>query len=635
MKKRIAALCGLLLLTTIFFSMFVGLQENKVHAYDPSYRYFTDYSVNIDIQENNVYNIQETIVCDYTRLAERGHGIVRSIPTSLNFQMPDGQTRRYRSYVNNLQVDSHPYSTESSSGYLDIYIGDPDAYASGIVTYQISYQYDIGDLGVEGRDFVYFNIIGTNWNADIAQASFTVTLPKAFDSEKVWAFYGAYGHTSSLNTVITDNTISGETRDLAAFEGITLQVDLPADYFVGERSGLPASTPIIIVSVLLAAAGVVCWFLFGRDKQPIPVVNFSPPDGLDPAQLGYIADNTADNKDLSALVIYWADQGLLRIDEIKKGKFSLTRLASLPDAAPKHQQVMWEGLFKSGDTVELASLKENFYTTMQAAISALKLFFSTSATRLYTKKSTALRGLFLVLMGLPLFLAAFSLFLHREGELVVALFLGGLMALVFICVGVLLTARSSFSKVHRVLRLVLPLLVLVALYGLLFALLDGIKEESLLFVTFICSVILLIFGASMRRHTPQGQRWIGDIMGFRNFIVYAEKDRILQMVNEDPQYFYHILPYAHVLGVTDKWAKNFDQIGITPPQPDWYGGYYGGNLFTTALFLSSFNRSMNSMNTHFTSRPPSSSGGFSSGGGGFGGGGFSGGGFGGGGGGGW
>jgi hypothetical protein len=105
----------------------------------------------------------------------------------------------------------------------------------GVVTYTISYQYDVGDLGVEGRDFVYFNVIGTNWNADIAHASFSVTLPKAFDAENVWAFSGATGSTNSLETTIEGNTISGEADNLAPYEGITLQVDLPADYFTGER----------------------------------------------------------------------------------------------------------------------------------------------------------------------------------------------------------------------------------------------------------------------------------------------------------------------------------------------------------------------------------------------------------------
>lgn len=35
---------------------------------------------------------------------------------------------------------------------------------------------------------------------------------------------------------------------------------------------------------------------------------------------------------------------------------------------------------------------------------------------------------------------------------------------------------------------------------------------------------------------------------------------------EDPKYFYHILPYATVLGLETEWSKHFDNIHIPVPE---------------------------------------------------------------------
>jgi uncharacterized membrane protein len=103
------------------------------------------------------------------------------------------------------------------------------------------------------------------------------------------------------------------------------------------------------------------------------------------------------------------------------------------------------------------------------------------------------------------------------------------------------------------------------------------------------------------------------------------------MVEQNPAYFYDILPYAYVLGISDTWIKQFEHIQME--QPNWYVTPFP---MSNMLFLSSMTHSLNqvSMDVAAMSVNTKGSGGFSSGGGG-GGGGFSGGGFGGGGGGSW
>ena len=95
---------------------------------------------------------------------------------------------------------------------------------------------------------------------------------------------------------------------------------------------------------------------------------------------------------------------------------------------------------------------------------------------------------------------------------------------------------------------------------------------------------------------------------------------------ENPTYFYDILPYTYVLGVSEKWIERFEVISLQ--EPDWY---VNSTNFSVVTFGSFMNNTMSSAGSAMTSYPSSnsSSGSFGSGGG------FSGGGSGGGGGGSW
>lgn len=84
-------------------------------------------------------------------------------------------------------------------------------------------------------------------------------------------------------------------------------------------------------------------------------------------------------------------------------------------------------------------------------------------------------------------------------------------------------------------------------------------------------VVLLLFMKIMPKRTPYGNEMLGKIKGFKRFLETAEKSRLEALVNENPEYFYDILPYTYALEVSDVWMKQFEKIDIQAP--DWYGGY--------------------------------------------------------------
>ena len=88
-------------------------------------------------------------------------------------------------------------------------------------------------------------------------------------------------------------------------------------------------------------------------------------------------------------------------------------------------------------------------------------------------------------------------------------------------------------------------------------------------------VLLVIFGtgATMflavisQARSPKYNEIMGKVLGFRDFIKTAELDKINELIEDDPEYFYHIIPYAYVFGLTNRWIRKFEDIVIV--QPEW------------------------------------------------------------------
>ena len=161
----------------------------------------------------------------------------------------------------------------------------------------------------------------------------------------------------------------------------------------------------------------------------------------------------------------------------------------------------------------------------------------------------------------------------------------------------------------------------------------------------IGTLVSMFFAVIAIARTDAYTDLLGRVLGFRDFIKTAELDKLNELVEEDPGYFYHIMPYAYVFGLSNKWIKNFEDLPVYAP--DWYRGADRMDAFDYYMMgrmMSDCNASVNN-SIVIPSSSGGSGGGWSSGGsgggsswsggGGFSGGGFSGGGSGGGGGGGW
>ena len=92
--------------------------------------------------------------------------------------------------------------------------------------------------------------------------------------------------------------------------------------------------------------------------------------------------------------------------------------------------------------------------------------------------------------------------------------------------------------------------------------------------------------------TEYGRKITEHLLGLKEFISKAEIDQLKRMIDSNPQYYYHILSYAIVFNLEDKWAKKFSDIKLE--QPSWYQSDYGLlNAYIYGSMLSQMSRSLN------------------------------------------
>lgn len=628
---------------------------NKIFAITITGGYTIDsYDIDMVVNEDNTFDITETITT-YFYVAK--HGIYRKIPLKNTVIRTDGTTSKNKAKITDISVNED-YTTSNENGYKVIKIGDANNTVTGKHTYTIKYKYDIGKDPLENADELYYNLIGDEWDTSISDISFKITMPKSFDSSSLGFSSGATGLTDSSNVYynVEDNVITGFViGSLEAEEALTVRVTLPEGYFTATGPDTDTYAKVVIITcIIFVLIAYELWAKYGKDEEVIETVEFYPPAGFNSAEVGFLYEGSVDDKSIISLLIYLADKGYLKIEEIEeKGLFTkskgfrITKLKEY-DGNNECEKIFFNGLFKakknysitdfkkvkelmkeakeqgkklsyseavaistedssaSKQSVTKSDLYDNFYTT----IDRIKTKMNTKENKAKILEPTASgKCKYLIMMIVAIFaLITIKPVLEYEEPIYL------LFALIFPGIGftVLIGSLIGAIKMPKIFGLiwggtfggipwafmVLPILTQNVMYLIMYIL--GL----------ICVALLILFAKIMPKRTDYGIEILGKIKGFKRFLETAEKSELENLVSQNPEYFYNVLPYTYALGVSDVWMKQFETIAMQAP--DWYDGYSSFSMYEFSDFM---NDTMKSAQDSMTSSPSSSSGGGSSGGG--------------------
>ena len=615
-----------LVFSIAFLTLFV-LSFKAVAA--PDY-VINSYDINMVVNEDNTFNITEKIGA-YFNVPK--HGIMRKLPLKNEVVRLDGTKSYNRAKISDIAV-SDPYTVSNQNGNSVIKIGAPDRTLTGAKDYSLSYKYNIGKDTGKGYDELYFNLIGTEWDATIGNISFVITMPKSFDKNKLGFSAGEKSSTESGNVSYTvkGNVITGHYSGvLYPGQSLTVRLELPEGYFVGASNNLDFTMwAALLLSLFFVVFYFFLWLKFGKDKAVVETVEFYPPGGFNSAELGFLYKGKAEDKDIVSLLVYLANKGYIKITETDKKSssrtakgFKITKVKEY-DGDNVNEKIFLKGLFsKSGinfaqvmnaiknrdmrgladggesvNEVTERDLYNSFYVTL--GIIETNLNDKKNKEKIFEKGLLRKDSL-----GIAMIIAIILLITARP-----VLEYGGAetlhFALLFPGIGFSMLLISLVWGPRAFKLFAIPWGILFGGVPWYFLVLPALSADPIYVQTyvvgFICILAIMILIKLMPKRTPYGNQILGKIRGFKKFLETAEKERLEELVLDDPEYFYNILPFTYVLGVSDKWIKKFETIALQAPH--WHEG---SGAFNTAAFSSFMNTTMASAATAMTSSPSSSS----------------------------
>lgn len=258
MKKKFLISIVLLLLVLLTMSTVIGAEE-----------YFTTerFDVTLDVNEDHSYDVTNSVAVNFI---QPRHGLYFNILRSGTFyRQINGKevATEYSAKISNVSVGDYMFKESMQDNVYQIQVGDPDTYVNGQQIYPLKYTWDPGDDGISEFDDVYYNLLSTNWPTVVEAADFVITLPRSVETNTPIEFIGGiYG---STDTTLVDYTFDGQTikghlkRSLSAGEGMTLNVRLPKDYFIGNvisneaKSKIKSEMNYLFPSVVIVGAIVL------------------------------------------------------------------------------------------------------------------------------------------------------------------------------------------------------------------------------------------------------------------------------------------------------------------------------------------------------------------------------------------
>ena len=588
----------------------------------------TNYSFDGVYHSNNTVTVKETISVNFY---EPRHGIYHTIPQFVYINVsPDENypiVKKYYTKIKNYSATGDKCSTETSDGNFVFKIGDKNREITGNKTYEFKYTYVFPDDRYSDADFIYYSVLGSEWATTIDRFDYKLTFENGVpDNLEVYSGgYGDEGDALNVSCKLNGNTITGTVVNIDPYNAITFYAELPEGYFSNEKTAVSKVLVILLYFVALFGCAFALYkCITVTPKKPVQTVEFYPPEGITSGEVGTIIDNSADNIDLISMIPWFAHKGYLSISEEKKilkTHTILKKLKDLPADAPTYQKTFFDGLFSSKDEVDLADLSNSFVESLTSAKKSLKDVFK-GEKRLFENDFAgyALGILTTILVALTLSNDTPVKYFENSTGITISLIP---IILAFI------RNPSTYKRfINKKAFIFLNIVyIAVATISILFYWIYSYAGDEEVLIPYWASVIILILNKAVnflcyrnRQPTQWNLEMTGKLMGLKEFIRTAELPRLKLLMDENPEYFYDILPYAMVFGLSDKWGKLFKDLNVK--QPEWY--HTNGNIMFSASHLTStIQTSITSTITQTVAKSAakSSGGGFSGGGGGGGGGG--------------
>jgi len=312
----------------------------------------------------------------------------------------------------------------------------------------------------------------------------------------------------------------------------------PGKLFI-ERTGNPEIIPMSICGAL----ALLYWIIFMRTWPVFRQERSIPLEGITAGDLG--SRLTAAGVDLTMMVMTWAQLGYLRIMVDRKGRVILEKRMDMGNERPEFELRTFRTLFAKADYVDATGSKyAKLCRSVAKTVDGIR--------EMYTKRAGNSTIFRILGCGISVFCGICFAMNLADTQIIRTM-----LSILFVIFGVTTAwgIQGGMYKIH--VRGKIPVYIGSGCAAL-WIILGIIAGQWLMGLIVVAAQYLIgLLAAYGGRRSQMGMYNAGQVLGLRHFLRKLDDQKLERLLENNPDYFFDMLPYAIALGVDGRFAKAF------------------------------------------------------------------------------
>ena len=470
---------------------------------------------------------------------------LESADSDITFPLPLGAT--------DIEVNGGRCSTSKTDNAILV---DLNKIVDGVIgdyTIRIDYKLKKTVAMNQGKMILTLPLI-SGFSYPVESMDFTINLPGEVVNPKMefTASYQMSNTGSNINVAVNGHMISGQIlAPLKDHETLVMTMEVDPEMFPGvstyERNGNPEIVPMIVCAVL----ALLYWLIWLRAMPLVHVRRATPPEGVSAGELG--CRLTFAGADLTMMVFTWAQLGYILIHLDDNGRVWLHKRMDMGNERSLFEVKCFKSLFGKRRSID--------GTGYQYARLCRKFAKQVPGEKTMCRpKSGNIRIFRALSCGIGLF-CGICIAMNLTGILVLQI----LYAIILAVFGVVSAWKIQEGMYRIHIRGKLPLYICggLCLVWLILGLLAGQILIALLGMV-LPQLLAGLAAAYGGRRNEMGRQNAAQILGLRHYLKKISKEELKRVLNNDPEFFYNMAPYAIAMGVSGEFAKRFGKRKMRP-----------------------------------------------------------------------
>ena len=388
----------------------------------------------------------------------------------------------------------------------------------------------------------------------VGSVSLTVMLPEEIQGRPVFkSTYHPDDIDKILSYTVSNNMITGLImQQLKDHETLSMTMVVPESMFDGVSTYVRIGNPEVVPMAIAGLAALVYWILFLRGTPLLRERRNSPPEGITAGELG--SRLTMAGTDLTTMVFSWAQMGYILIQLDDRGRVWLHKKMDMGNERNPFEVKTFQSLFGRRDIVDGSGAR---YAAVARKLSRLN-----PARKNMSHPKCGNMLIFRVLMCAVQLFCGVCYAMSFTGKIGFQVILVPVLAVLGAVSGWLI--QAGMYRLHLRFRAPVIISLVLSLVWL------GLGIWCGQWIVGLCSVLVELLAGLMAayggRRSELGRQNATQILGLRHYFKSVDRAELKRIQENDPEYFYNLLPYAMALGVDTAFARRFgtQKMGSCP-----------------------------------------------------------------------